>query len=487
MTHSRWNRAAGVVLIAVACWAAQAQQPPAQPHPAARRPPHGPPAREPPGTAPAGPGATGTTITIVMPDGSTRAQIVLAMPAPANLAALQGTAGNAARTLDQTLRKDLDKSGIFRLQEADELAVLTLTGDLAHDADQYRSLGAEMLLQNEIKQDGDRLVIEGRLIDLASRQPIVGKRYRGTFDLARRIAHTFADEIILYLTGKRGVALTSIAFSSDRDGEKEIYLMDYDGFDQRRITGHRSISLSPAWSPTGDVLSYVSFFGGEGPAIYLADILSGRKSPVVTSGSLNTSPTFSPDGRRLAFARGLGANIEIFTCRRDGSELRQLTSSPGIDTNPAWSPNGNEIAFTSSRSGSPQIYVVDAEGTNLRRVTFDGDYNDGASLEPGRHPHRLRHALAAEPLRSRPGRPRDSRHAAPDRRRRQQRDAGLLSGRTADRLQLDPRRGRPDLRDGGALRSACGAAHIRRRESRAGLVRIPSVSAIRGWIHACMC
>jgi TolB protein len=382
MIHPRWNRAAAVVLIYAACWGAEAQQPPTQPAPQPVAPPAAQAAPGTPATAPAAPPASGTTITIVMPDGSTRAQIVLAMPAPANLAALQGTAGNAARTLDQTLRTDLDKSGIFRLQEGDELAVLTLTGDLAHDADQYRSLGAEMLLQNEIRQDGDRLVIEGRLIDLASRQPIVGKRYRGTFDLARRIAHTFADEIILYLTGKRGVALTSIAFSSDRDGEKEIYLMDYDGYDQRRITGHRSISLSPAWSPTGDVLSYVSFFGGEGPAIYLADILSGRKSPVVTSGSLNTSPTFSPDGRRLAFARGLGANIEIFTCRRDGSEMRQLTSSPGIDTNPAWSPNGNEIAFTSSRSGSPQIYVVDAEGTNLRRVTFEGDYNDGASWSP---------------------------------------------------------------------------------------------------------
>ncbi len=254
MIHSRWNRAAGVVLIAAACWAAQAQQPPVDAAPPAGPPP-APPSAGAPGTPAARNGArdaaSGTTITIVMPDGSTRAQIVLAVPALGNLAALQGTAGNAARTVDQTLRNDLEKSGIFRLQEADELAVLTLTGDLAHDADQYRSLGAEMLLANEIKQDGDRLVIEGRLIDLASRQPIVGKRYRGTFDLARRIAHTFADEIILYLTGKRGIALTSIAFSSDRDGEKEIYLMDYDGFDQRRITGHRSISLSPAWSPTG--------------------------------------------------------------------------------------------------------------------------------------------------------------------------------------------------------------------------------------------
>jgi TolB protein len=324
----------------------------------------------------------GTTITLRMPDGTTRTQIVLAMPAIANLAALQGTAGNAARTLEQTLQRDLDRSGIFRIVGAAELAVLTLRGNLAQDADQYRSLGAEMLLQNELKLDGDRLVLEGRLIDLASQQTIVGKRYRGTFDLARRIAHTFADEIVLYLTGKRGIALTSIAFSSNRDGEKEIYLMDYDGHDQRRISGHRSISLSPAWSPSGDAVAYTSYFGGNGAGIYLADIQTGRKSPVVTSGTLNTTPTFSPDGRRIAFARGLGANIEIFVSNRDGSDLKRLTNSPAIDTNPAWSPSGTEIAFTSSRSGSPQIYVMDTEGTNQRRVTFQGEYNDGAAWSP---------------------------------------------------------------------------------------------------------
>ncbi|MGE0639154.1 MAG: Tol-Pal system beta propeller repeat protein TolB [Thermoanaerobaculia bacterium] len=340
----------------------------------------------PAGTPPppvAGPAsAGGTTITLRMPDGSVRSQVVLAMPAIRNLASFQGTAGNAARTLEQTLRRDLETSGIFRIQSGDELSVLTLTGELAHDADQYRSLGAEMLLQDELKLEGDRLVLEGRLIDLASRQAIVGKRYRGTFDLARRIAHTFSDEIVLYLTGKRGVALTSIAFSSDRDGEKEIYLMDYDGFDQRRISGHRSISMSPTWSPGGDALAYMSYFGGNGPAIYLADITTGKKSPLVTSGSLNTSPSFSPDGRRVAFARGTGANMDIFSCRRDGSELKRLTTSPGIDTNPSWSPSGSEIAFTSSRSGSPQIYVMDVEGSNQRRVTFEGEYNDGASWSP---------------------------------------------------------------------------------------------------------
>jgi TolB protein len=328
------------------------------------------------------PAAEGQGITVVLnPTGQVQV-IGLAVPALRGLSALTGTAANAAGELDRTLRRDLERTGVFQLLGPEELSVLTLTGDLERDADQYRSLGAAMLLQHEIKFEGDRLVLEGRLVDLASRQTIVGKRYRGTFDLARRIAHTFSDEIVLFLTSKRGIALTSIAFVSDRDGSKEIYLMDYDGHDQRRVTAHKSISMSPAWSGRNDVLAYVSFFGGQGPAIYLADIASGRKSPLVTEGTLNASPAVSPDGRLVAFARALGANVEIFLCNRDGSGVRRLTNSGGIDTNPAWSPSGQEIAFTSSRAGSPQIYVMDREGANVRRVTFQGDYNDGAAYSP---------------------------------------------------------------------------------------------------------
>ena len=345
-----------------------------------------PPAQAPPAGAPAGadtpPPAAGQGITVVLDKGNQVGIIGLAVPDPAGLSALPGNAADAARVLGQTLRHDLERTGVFRLIGPDELAVLTLSGDLEHDADPYRSLGASMLLQDDLKVEDGRLVLEGRLIDLASRQIIVGKRYRGSFDLARRIAHTFADEIVLFLTSRRGIALTSIAFVSDRDGSKEIYLMDYDGYDQRRVTAHKSISMSPSWGGHGDVLAYVSFFAGHGPALYLADIASGRKMPLVTEGSLNVSPSVSPDGRRVAFARAVGANVEIFVCDRDGSNVRRLTTSGGIDTNPAWSPSGQEIAFTSSRAGSPQIYVMDVEGSNLRRVSFQGAYNDGAAWSP---------------------------------------------------------------------------------------------------------
>ncbi|KAB2966960.1 MAG: Tol-Pal system beta propeller repeat protein TolB, partial [Thermoanaerobaculia bacterium] len=326
--------------------------------------------------------AAGQGITVVLDAGSQVPVIALAFPAPDGIAGLAGPAAEAGRELEATLRRDLERSGVFELLGPAELAVLALTGDLEKDADQYRSLGAAMLLQNELKVEDGRLVLEGRLVDLASRQTIVGKRYRGTFELARRMAHTFADEIVLFLTSRRGVALTSIAFVSDRDGSKEIYLMDYDGFDQRRVTAHKSISMSPSWSGRGDVLAYVSFFAGRGPALYLAEIASGRKTPLVTEGSLNASPGVSPDGRQVAFARALGANIEIFLCDRDGGNVRRLTNSGGIDTNPAWSPSGQEIAFTSSRAGSPQIYVMDADGSNVRRVTFQGEYSDGAAFSP---------------------------------------------------------------------------------------------------------
>jgi TolB protein len=283
--------------------------------------------------------------------------------------------------LEATLRADLERSGIFRILSEEELRSVQLSGAMEKDAEFLRSIGATMALRSELKVEGDRLILEGRLFDLASRQSVLGKRYRGTFDLARRIAHTFADEIVLYLTGRRGIALTSIAFVSDRDGSKEIYLMDYDGHDQRRVTGHRSISLSPAWHPQGDRLAYVSFFGGS-PGLYLADLVSGKKTPIATEGSLNISPSISPDGKLVAFARALGSNIEIFVSHLDGSGLRRLTNSPGIDTNPAWSPNGQEIAFTSSRGGTPQIYVMDAEGANVRRLTFEGDYCDQAAWSP---------------------------------------------------------------------------------------------------------
>jgi TolB protein len=335
-------------------------------------------AQEPPATPP--PPTQNDQVTLELTRGQ-RALIKLAFPALRGTAALSGPAAAAARELEQTVRQDLQLSGYFEIQGPEAFGALHLTGDLQKDLDAYRSTGNEILLLGDVRGEADKVVFEGRLFDLGSGQAILAKRYRGGFEVARRIGHTFADEVILYLTGKPGISLTSLAFTSDRTGFKEIFTMDYDGQGQRRITGHRSTSMSPAWSPNGDALAYTSFFNGP-PGIYIADLSSGVKRTVMTSGSLNISPSFSPDGGRIAFARSLEGNIEIFTVERGGGGLRRLTHSNAIDTNPAWSPKGGQIAFTSSRAGNPQLYLMDPEGADQRRLTFEGEYNDGASWSP---------------------------------------------------------------------------------------------------------
>jgi TolB protein len=297
-------------------------------------------------------------------------------------------AAAAIAELEKTLRDDLELSGVFDVQGPEMLSLLELSGERERDLVKLRSVGNEVALYNEIKLDRDRVVLDGRMYDLASGSFILGKSYTGTFDLSRRMAHLFADEIVRYFTGRRGVALTSIAFTSDRDGKradgtpmKELYLMDYDGYGQRRITGHRSLTLSPDWAPNGSGLAYVSYFEGNA-ALYWVERASGDKRSILGQGRMTLSPSFSPDGRRVAYSQSVDGNFEIFIANRDGSGAKQITHSGAIDTNPAWSPSGRNIAFTSDRGGSPQLYVMDVDGGNLRRITLQGRYNDGASWHP---------------------------------------------------------------------------------------------------------
>lgn len=318
-------------------------------------------------------------VDLVLERGS-RSPIRLAFPAAEHPGIPSGLV-QATQTLDTTVRQDLEVSGVFILSGPEELSVLELTGTTALDLEAYRSLGNQMLLLIKTTPSDGRMTVETRLVDVAAREDLYASRYVGEYELARRIGHIVADEVIFQVSGRRGLGQTRIAFWSDRNGFKEVYLMEYDGTDQRPVTAHQSISMSPAWSPASDGLSYVTFVGGL-PNIYFADLASGRKTVLLPKNAHNTSPSFSPDGSRIAFASSQDGNWEIFTAGRDGGNVRQLTHSRGIDTNPAWSPNGREIAFTSNRGGQPQIYVMDAEGSNLRRVSFGGTYNDGAAWSP---------------------------------------------------------------------------------------------------------
>jgi TolB protein len=324
---------------------------------------------------------SGDRVQLILDPTKQRPKIRLAFPPFRSGPGFAGAAAQAGREMEETVRQDLQSSGYFEIQGPNELRALPLSGDVQRDLPLFLNAGNEILLLGDLRSEGDRIVFEGRLFDIRSGEAILAKRYRGTTSVARRIGHTFADEVIRHLTGQRGIGLSTIAFTSDRSGHKEIYVMDYDGFGQQKVTGHQSTSMSPAWRPDGGALAYTSFFSGA-PGIYLADLGSGRKRPLVSSGSLNTTPSFSPDGGRIVFARSVNGNVEIFVTPVGNESLRRLTHSNAIDTNPAWSPKGGEIAFTSGRAGNPHIYLMDAEGANQRRLTFEGDYNDGATWSP---------------------------------------------------------------------------------------------------------
>ena len=219
-----------------------------------------------------------------------RTRIRLALPAMTQQPGMSAAAKGAAAVLEKTLLGDLEYSGVFDVQDQEILSVLELTGDRAQDFPMYRSLGNQMILLGELAEESGRLIIEARVLDLENFGAICqGKRYRGTFEQARRVAHTYADEVVSCVTGSSGVSLTSIAFASNRTGHKEIFIMDYDGYEQRPLSGHQSISMAPAWSPPGDGLAYVSYFSGH-PSIYWVELATGEKRPIVEDGLHNFTP-----------------------------------------------------------------------------------------------------------------------------------------------------------------------------------------------------
>jgi TolB protein len=262
---------------------------------------------------------------------------------------------------------------------------------------QWESIGADILIRGVTEIQQDRLVTEVRIYAVLAQEMVFGKRYDGPVTAARRMAHRIADDILLQAGNYRGINQTKIAFASDRRGEqsKEIYLMDYDGFDQKPLTANKSLNLTPTWSPDGRAIAYISYRTGQ-PCLYRAFIFEGRGDTIVSGNGMVFSPAWSPDGKTIAFTSTHDGNSEIYLSNPDGSGMRRITHHAAIDTSPTWSPTGREIAFTSDRTGAPQIYAMDTEGLNLRRISFEGSYNDSPSWSPSRENSEISYASRIE-------------------------------------------------------------------------------------------
>jgi TolB protein len=298
----------------------------------------------------------------------------------------------AAKTITDVLWDDLNYENEFRFVARDIYATIPAARTVDDvPFDRWLQVEADGVISGSVQKSGNGFLIKYRLFDVNTHKAVISMEYSGSSN-ARRYAHTISDEIFLKQRNLKGVARTKLAFTSDRDGErlsgtvqdrtvKEIYIADYDGQSQQRVTVGRTLNAFPAWSPDGRSLAYVSWRRGQ-PNIFVSHIYEGTLDELTKAAGENYLPAWSPDGTRIAFSSTRDGNTEIYVANKDGSNVRRLTNNPAIDTTPTWSPNGNEIAFVSDRSGSPQIYIMSADGLGaVQRITAES-YADKPTWSP---------------------------------------------------------------------------------------------------------
>ncbi|NWH06699.1 Tol-Pal system beta propeller repeat protein TolB [Desulfobacter latus] len=244
----------------------------------------------------------------------------------------------------------------------------------------WTGIGAELLVTGGVEEHDGQVKLQLRLMDTFNTKLVVGKIYSGPTTRIRAMVHRFCAEVANALTGNFGVFGSKIAFVSTVNGNKEIYSCDFDGFNPRQMTDHKSISLSPAWSDDGQWLAYVSYAKGK-PDIFIKNV-KNKLGAVVNYKGINISPDWMPGKLNLAATLSFSGNQEIYLLTRKGEIIKRVTKSWGSNVSPKFSPDGRKIAFTSSRSGNPQIYIQDLESEEARRITFTGRYNTSPAWSP---------------------------------------------------------------------------------------------------------
>jgi TolB protein len=302
-------------------------------------------------------------------DSPTSKRLPIVIPDLKNKGTLEPSLGFQSSIL---LGKDLDYTGYFQI--IDPKAFLGRPDEEPLDFKAWSLTGADLLVKGSYRLEGSQLQLELRLFDLLQGRQLLGREYSLPARDYKKAVHRFADEILLLLTGERGLFQTKIAFISTGSGKKEIYVSDFAGENFNRLTHHSSITLSPRWSPRGNEIAFTSYKEGT-PALYLLQVPSLNASRISSRPGVNISPAWFPDGESLALALNHNGLSEILHISRTGAALQRISQSWSIDVSPAWSPDGKYLAFVSNRSGNPHIYVLNVATKDVRRLTFQGTYN----------------------------------------------------------------------------------------------------------------
>ncbi len=284
-----------------------------------------------------------------------------------------------AQLVSGVISANLSRSGLIRLLPAEGLA--RGVDVPATQWPLYAARGAEASVVGQVQAQPDgRFQVAFRLLDVPKQTQSAGLLFTVPARDLRATAHHISDVIYEKLTGDKGIFSTRIAYVSKVGGRYQLIVADSDGMNATSVLTSPEPIISPTWSPNGKQLAYVSFENRK-PSIYLQDLTTGQRRLLITASGNQSAPSFSPDGNRLVFASSQAGGTQLFVINADGSGLRRLTQSAAIDTAAFWASD-NRIYFMSDRAGSPQIYRIAPEGGQAERLTFDGAYSANPRVAP---------------------------------------------------------------------------------------------------------
>lgn len=288
--------------------------------------------------------------------------------------------------IGSVVSSDLQRSGRFQpLAEAGYSERPTAPQEV--DAGAWRSRGQEFVVVGRIEPAGaGQFQADFHVVDVVRSAVVVSYRLPFAGADARAGAHQIADVVYKYILGQSGSFATRVAYvnvvgDAPANRQYRLQIADTDGFNPQTILSSVEPLMSPAWSPDGKQLAYVSF-ENKRPAIWIQNLTNGQRHKISETPGINGAPAWSPDGRSLALTLSKDGDPEIYVYSMASGLMQRLTDSHGIDTEPSWSPDGQQIVFTSDRGGKPQLYLISPSGGAARRLTYEGNYNARGVFSP---------------------------------------------------------------------------------------------------------
>ncbi len=293
-----------------------------------------------------------------------------------------GNAKSIKEDMAKIISDDLYRSGLFRPLNTSGMPNLP-TNAAQINYSEWAALQAQAIVVGSVSPLPDgRLNVSFQLADVFKQQPLVDMDFQLQAKHARMTAHKIADVIYEKLTGHPGAFASRIAYVKKLGERHFLYVADSDGYNPQSLVNSNEPVISPAWSPDGSKMAYVSFEKKK-PIVFIHTLTTGQRKIVANYKGNNSAPAWSPDGKKLAIVLTYGANSQIYTINASGGNLQSITKSRAIDTEPAFSPDGKWIYFTSDRGGKPQIYKTSANGGGeVSRVTYEGAYNVSPRFSP---------------------------------------------------------------------------------------------------------